>query len=88
MVQPENIILNNPFKSRVDLRELVSELLNTVSPLFKKDASRIDLLISAILAGDGIAFEAQSCPQAIISEAAVRLVMGHQSKLLSLESHQ
>ena len=42
-MQPENITLNNPLKSRADLQKLVNELLNAVSPFFKKDASRIDL---------------------------------------------
>lgn len=42
-MQPENITLNNPLKSRNDLQNLVNEVLNAVSPFFKKDASRIDL---------------------------------------------
>ncbi|MRT10695.1 DUF2264 domain-containing protein [Enterobacteriaceae bacterium RIT711] len=45
------------------------------------------LLISATWAGDTDDFDAQSCPQAIISESVVRLVMGNQSKLLILEKH-
>ncbi len=45
------------------------------------------LLISATWAGDTDDFDAQSCPQAIISEGVVRLVMGNQSKLLILEKH-
>lgn len=42
-MQPENITLKNPLRSRSDLRLLVNELLNAVTPYFKKDASRIDL---------------------------------------------
>lgn len=42
-MQPENITLNNPLKNRGDLRKLVNQLLNAVSPFFKKDASRVDL---------------------------------------------
>lgn len=42
-MQPENITLNNPLQSRGDLHKLVNELLNAVSPFFKKDASGVDL---------------------------------------------
>ncbi|TNV22937.1 DUF2264 domain-containing protein [Buttiauxella sp. B2] len=42
-MQPENITLSNPLKSRSDLHKLVNELLSAVSPFFKKDASRVDL---------------------------------------------
>lgn len=42
-MQPENITLNNAIESRSDLQKLVNELLNAVTPYFKKDASRIDL---------------------------------------------
>ena len=42
-MQPKNITLHNPLQSRDDLRKLVNELLNAVSPFFKNDASRVDL---------------------------------------------
>lgn len=42
-MQPENITLTNPLQSRSDIRQLVNELLNAVTPFFKKDASRVDL---------------------------------------------
>lgn len=42
-MQPENITLNNPLKNRGDLHKLVNELLNAVSPFFKKETSRVDL---------------------------------------------
>ncbi|WP_435945436.1 DUF2264 domain-containing protein [Dryocola sp. BD586] len=42
-MQPENITLTNPLRCRNDLRQLVNELLNAVTPFFKKDASRVDL---------------------------------------------
>ncbi len=42
-MQPENITLTNPLQSRNDLRQLVNELLNAVTPFFKKEASRVDL---------------------------------------------
>ncbi|MEH1303406.1 DUF2264 domain-containing protein [Raoultella ornithinolytica] len=42
-MQPENIHLTNPLRTRNELRQLVNELLNAVSPNFKNDASRVDL---------------------------------------------
>ncbi|AFJ47197.1 hypothetical protein EBL_c21060 [Shimwellia blattae DSM 4481 = NBRC 105725] len=42
-MQPENIDLVNPLRTRNDLRELVSEMLNAVTPYFKNNVSRIDL---------------------------------------------
>lgn len=42
-MQPENIHLTNPLRTGNDLRQLVNELLNAVSPNFKNDASRVDL---------------------------------------------
>ncbi|MCT4702214.1 DUF2264 domain-containing protein [Enterobacteriaceae bacterium H20N1] len=42
-MQPENITLANPLRSRNDIRQLINELLNAVTPFFKKDASRVDL---------------------------------------------
>jgi hypothetical protein len=42
-LQPENIHLTNPLRTRNELRQLVNELLNAVSPNFKNDASRVDL---------------------------------------------
>jgi len=42
-VQPKNITTENALKSRSDLKLWVDELLDAVSPYFKKDASGIDL---------------------------------------------
>ncbi|WP_202300841.1 DUF2264 domain-containing protein [Dryocola clanedunensis] len=42
-MQPENITLLNPLKSRNDVQLLVQELLGAVTPFFKNDASRVDL---------------------------------------------
>lgn len=42
-MQPENIHLDNPLTSRDEVLRLVNDMLNAVTPYFKKDASRIDL---------------------------------------------
>lgn len=42
-MQPKNITVSNPLLCRNDTQQLVNELLNAVTPFFKKDASRIDL---------------------------------------------
>lgn len=42
-MQPENITLTNPLQQRSDLAKWVHEVLDAVTPFFKKDASRVDL---------------------------------------------
>lgn len=42
-MQPDNITFTNPLKTRHNLTQLVNEVLNAVTPFFKKSSSRIDL---------------------------------------------
>jgi len=42
-VQPDNITFANPLKTRRDLTQWVNEVLNAVTPYFKKASSRVDL---------------------------------------------
>ncbi|MBB1201725.1 DUF2264 domain-containing protein [Enterobacteriaceae bacterium 89] len=42
-MQPENLTFDNPLKERSDLSKWVNEILNAVTPYFKKNASGVDL---------------------------------------------
>lgn len=42
-MQPDNITFANPLKTRRDLTQWVNEVLNAVTPYFKKASSRVDL---------------------------------------------